>query len=44
MNIKYKEYLRIVVISYNEEVGFYEHCGFTKGEKASPMFITSLWT
>ena len=44
VNDKYKEYLRIVVIAYNEEVGFYERCGFKKGEKASPMFITSLWT
>ena len=41
---KYKDYLRIVVVSYNDEIGFYEHCGFTKGDDASPMFITSLWT
>lgn len=41
---KYKEYLRIVLVAYDKEIGFYEHCGFKKGEKSSPMFITSLWT
>ncbi len=41
---KYKDYLRIVLVAYDEECGFYEHCGFKKGEGASPMFITSLWT
>jgi len=44
MRERYADYLRIVVIAYNEEVGFYEHCGFTVGEGASPLFITSLWT
>ena len=41
---KYRDYLRIVVVAYNEELAFYEHCGFKKAEDASPMFITSLWT
>ena len=41
---KYKDYLRIVVVAYNKEIPFYEHCGFTKSEDASPMFITELWT
>lgn len=41
---KYKEYLRIVLVAYDEEVGFYEHCGFEKGDDKSPMFITKLWT
>lgn len=41
---KYKEYLRIAVIAYNDELPFYEHCGFVKSADASPMFITSLWT
>jgi len=41
---KYKEYLRIVLIAYDLEVGFYQSCGFTVGEKKIPMFITSLWT
>lgn len=41
---KYKVYLRIVLNSYNKECGFYEHCGFKKGEDETPMFITTLWT
>lgn len=41
---KYKDYLRIVLIAYDQEIGFYEHCGFTKGEEKTPMFITTLWT
>jgi len=41
---KYKEYLRIVLIAYNKEIEFYKNCGFTLGEEASPMSITSLWT
>ena len=40
----YDDYLRIVIVAYNEEVGFYEHCGFQKADNASPMFLTSLWT
>ena len=41
---KYKDYLRIVLVAYDKEIGFYEHCGFTVGEEKVPMFITSLWT
>lgn len=41
---RYKDYLRIVLISYNAEVGFYESCGFKKSEGSSPMYITELWT
>ncbi len=41
---KYKDYLRIILIAYDKEIGFYEHCGFTVGEEKVPMFITSLWT
>ena len=41
---KYKDYLRIAVIAYNEEQSFYENCGFIKSKDASPMFITTLWT
>ena len=41
---KYKDYLRIVVVAYDDEMHFYEACGFEKSEKSSPMFITSLWT
>ena len=40
----YKDYLRIVVVAYNDEVGFYENCGFSRANDVSPMFITSLWT
>ena len=41
---KYKEYMRIVVVAYDDELHFYEACGFEKGNNTSPMFITSLWT
>ncbi|MBR3094988.1 MAG: GNAT family N-acetyltransferase [Clostridia bacterium] len=41
---KYADYLRIAVIAYNDELHFYENCGFQKAADASPMFITSLWT
>lgn len=44
MKTTYQDYLRIVIVAYNEEVGFYESCGFKKADDASPMFITSLWT
>lgn len=44
MKTKYQDYLRTVIVAYNEEVGFYESCGFKKADGASPMFITSLWT
>lgn len=40
----YDDYLRIVVVGYDEEIGFYESCGFKKAEDASPLFITDLWT
>ncbi len=41
---KYKEYLRIVLVAYDDALPFYETCGFEKGKDSSPMFITSLWT
>ena len=41
---KYNDYLRIAVIGYNNEIDFYENCGFKKSSDASPLFITSLWT
>jgi len=40
----YKDYLRIVLIAYDDEINFYKNCGFDVGENKSPMFITSLWT
>ena len=44
MKEKYKDYLRLIVIGYNNELSFYENCGFVKSEDSSPLFITSLWT
>lgn len=41
---KYSSYMRIAVIAYNDEMHFYENCGFVKSSDSSPMFITSLWT
>lgn len=29
---KYNEYLRIAVIVYNDELSFYENCGFKKNQ------------
>lgn len=44
MKEHYKDYLRVAVIAYDNELHFYEQCGFVKSTDASPMFITSLWT
>ena len=44
MKEHYVDYLRIVIVAYNEELEFYQSCGFKKADDASPMFITSLWT
>lgn len=41
---RYASYLRIVLVAYEGETAFYEHCGFERGEGKTPMFITSLWT
>ncbi len=41
---KYRDYLRIVLVAYNAEIGFYRSCGFEPAENSSPMFITKLWT
>ena len=41
---RYADYLRIVVVAYDEELAFYEGCGFTRAENSSPLFVTSLWT
>ena len=41
---KYADFLRIILIAYDEARPFYERCGFEKGEKETPMFITTLWT
>ena len=44
MKARYLDYLRTVLVAYDEEIGFYEACGFQKADHASPMFITELWT
>lgn len=44
MKEKYKDYLRILLVAYDDGVGFYEALGFEKSDHASPMYITSLWT
>jgi len=36
---RYRDYLRIVIVAYNDRVSFYEACGFSRGEGKSPMFI-----
>ena len=41
---KYRDYLRVAVIAYDDELTFYQNCGFVKSRDASPMFITDLWT
>ena len=40
----YDDYLRIVIVAYDDEIDFYENCGFERADDASPMFITDLWT
>lgn len=37
MKEHYKPYLHIALIAYNEELGFYESCGFKKAEDASSL-------
>ena len=44
MKERYNNYLRTVLVAYNDEIGFYESCGFKRSENSSPMFITELWT
>ena len=40
----YDGYARKVLIAYDAQVGFYERCGFKRGEGATPVFITYLTT
>ena len=40
----YKNYLRIIIVAYDNEIGFYENRGFEEVKDASPMFISKLWT
>ena len=41
---KYKDYMRVVVVAYDDELPFYKNCGFKKKANASAMCITTLWT
>lgn len=41
---EYKGFARKVLIAYDEEVGFYQNCGFVIGEGKTPMFVTFLKT
>lgn len=36
---RYSDFMRTVIVAYNNRVSFYETCGFSKGEGKSPMFI-----
>lgn len=38
----YRDYLRVVLLSYSREVRFYESCGFGRAIDAAPMFLTGL--
>lgn len=40
----YSDYLRIALMAYEKECGFYERLGFVRRDDEVPMFITSLWT
>ena len=40
----YKDYLRVLLVAYDDEMGFYTHCGFKAGQNKTVMEITSLWT
>lgn len=41
---RYESYARKVLIAYDEEVGFYERCGFELAGGKTPMFVTHLAT
>lgn len=41
---EYKDCARKVLIAYDKKIGFYEKCGFERGEGTLPMSITYLTT
>lgn len=41
---RYRDYLRLMLLSYHAAMPFYESCGFKVGAGEVPMFITELWT
>lgn len=38
----YRDYLRLVLVSYDNQVDFYKRCGFDPGNETTAMFLTSL--
>ena len=38
----YKNFLAIVLISYDTKVEFYQNCGFETGDDKTPMFISQM--
>ena len=36
---RYSDFMRIVLVAYNDRVTFYETCGFGRGEGKTPMFV-----
>lgn len=41
---KYKDYLRIALVAYEDGIHFYESLGFKRSDHGFPMYITDLWT
>lgn len=41
---KYRDYLRILLVAYEDGIRFYESFGFRKSDHGFPMYITELWT
>lgn len=39
---KYKDFLKIVIVSYNSSKPFYEKCGFEVAESSIPMYFTKM--
>lgn len=39
---RYDDYINILLVAYNERIGFYESCGFEKGGEETPMFIKKI--
>lgn len=44
MLVRYDGFLRKMLVSYNEEIGFYQRFGFEPGTGKTSMYITSLTT
>ena len=43
-NEHYADYMRVLLIAYDAEAGFYERCGFEASSGKTVMQVTSLWT